>query len=58
MAPSAAVPLVRAPRPESVTLPVALQEFPEQQLKAYGRESCIAEKLETIYRLGLANSHM
>jgi predicted nucleotidyltransferase component of viral defense system len=45
------------PPPEEVELPVLLP-LPAPRLRAYPREVVVAEKLETIVKLGLANSRM
>jgi hypothetical protein len=48
---------VVTPRPETITYPVLL-DAPAPQLKAYPRETVIAEKLEAMVSLGLTNSRM
>jgi hypothetical protein len=45
------------PEPQSTVLPVLL-DFPPPRLKAYARESTIAEKLHAMVELGLGNSRM
>lgn len=46
------------PAPQPVVLPVLLVDFPPPRLRAYARESTIAEKLHAMVELGLANSRM
>lgn len=46
------------PAPERVIYPVLLEEFSPPQLRAYPRETVVAEKLETIVLMGIANSRM
>jgi hypothetical protein len=46
------------PGPEAVEYPVMLKEFPGARLKVYPRYSVIAEKLEAMITLGVANSRM
>ena len=45
------------PAPEEVTFPTLL-EAPAPRLRAYSRYTMIAEKFETMVRLGIANSRM
>jgi hypothetical protein len=45
------------PAPELVEFP-ALLDFPAPTLRAYPREAVVAEKLEAIVKLGMANSRM
>jgi predicted nucleotidyltransferase component of viral defense system len=45
------------PAPETVTYPTLL-EMPPPTLRAYPRETVVAEKLETLVQLGMANSRM
>lgn len=45
------------PAPEEIELPVLL-ELPAPRLRAYARETVIAEKFQAIVALGLANSRM
>lgn len=45
------------PEPGSVEFPTLL-EFPAPVLRAYGRETVVAEKLEAMVQLGQANSRM
>ena len=45
------------PAPELVDFP-ALLDFPAPRLRAYPRETVIAEKLEAMVQLGMANSRM
>ena len=45
------------PEPQSTVLPVLL-DFPPPRLRAYARESTIAEKLHAMVELGLGNSRM
>jgi predicted nucleotidyltransferase component of viral defense system len=45
------------PRPSSVTYPVML-EFPAPELRAYSRETVVAEKFQAMVMLGIANSRM
>jgi len=45
------------PAAESVTYPVIL-EMPSPRLRAYPRETVVAEKLEAMVKLGLTNSRM
>lgn len=46
------------PRPDSVEYPVMLEEFPAPHLKTYPRYTVVAEKLEALITLGIANSRM
>ena len=46
------------PAPESVEYPVMLQEFPAPRLRVYPRYTVVAEKLDAIITLGVANSRM
>lgn len=46
------------PAPERAAYPVLLDEFAAPQLRVYPRETVVAEKLETIVLLGIANSRM
>ena len=46
-----------SPAPEEVDLPVLL-DFPRPHLRAYARETVIAEKFQAMVGLGLANSRM
>lgn len=46
------------PGPETVEYPVMLDEFPAPKLRAYPRYTVVAEKLEALIRLGMANSRM
>lgn len=46
------------PGPEAVEYPVMLEEFPGPRLRVYPRYSVIAEKLEAMITLGVANSRM
>ena len=45
------------PKPASLNYPVLL-DFPSPQLKGYTPEAMIAEKLDAMVKLGLANSRM
>lgn len=45
------------PAPEEIVFPVLL-EGPAPRLRAYPRETHVAEKLEALVKLGLANSRM
>ena len=45
------------PRPEKINYPVLL-DFPAPQLKGYTPETSIAEKFQSIVRLGLVNTRM
>ena len=49
---------VITPEAELVDYPVLLNEFPSPQLRAYPRYSVIAEKLDALINLGMANSRM
>ena len=46
------------PDPDDVEYPVILQEFAAPKLRAYPRYTVVAEKLEAITSLGMANSRM
>lgn len=46
------------PAPQEVRYPPLLADNPAPQLKAYPKETVIAEKLEAIVSLGMANSRM
>lgn len=46
------------PAPEFVTYPVLLDDFAAPKLRAYPRYTVVAEKLETIVTLGIANTRM
>lgn len=46
------------PGPEPVEYPTILPELPAPRLRAYPRETVIAEKLEALVTLGIANSRM
>lgn len=46
------------PGPEDVEYPVMLPEFQAPKLRAYPRETVVAEKLEALASLGIANSRM
>jgi hypothetical protein len=46
------------PGPEEISYPTLLEELPAPKLKAYPRASVVAEKLEAIVSLGIANSRM
>ena len=46
------------PAPESVEYPVMLQEFPAPMLRVYPRYTVVAEKLDAMITLGVANSRM
>ncbi|MCK9515846.1 MAG: nucleotidyl transferase AbiEii/AbiGii toxin family protein [Ottowia sp.] len=46
------------PGPEAVDYPVMLSEMPAPKLRAYPRYTVIAEKLEALVALGIANSRM
>lgn len=46
------------PTPESATYPVLLDDFPAPQLRVYPRYTVVAEKIEAIVALGIANSRM
>jgi hypothetical protein len=46
------------PGPENVEYPVMLTEFPSPKLRAYPRYTVVAEKLEALSTLGIANSRM
>lgn len=46
------------PEPEDIRYPVMLPEFPAPKLRAYPRYTMVAEKLETLTSLGIANSRM
>ena len=49
---------VVAPDPELTRYPPILEDNPVPVLKAYPRETVLAEKLEAIVSLGMANSRM
>ena len=46
------------PAPETAIYPVLLEEFPAPVLQVYPRYTVVAEKVETIATLGIANSRM
>lgn len=46
------------PAPETAIYPVLLEDFPAPQLRVYPRYTVVAEKVETIATLGIANSRM
>lgn len=46
------------PAPEMATYPVLLEDFPAPQIRVYPRYTVVAEKVETIATLGIANSRM
>lgn len=46
------------PGPEDIQYPVMLPEFEAPRLRAYPRYTVVAEKLETLASLGIANSRM
>jgi hypothetical protein len=46
------------PSPQEVMFPTLLDGIPAPSLKAYSKETVIAEKLETIVTLGMINSRM
>lgn len=46
------------PAPESATYPVLLDDFPAPLLRVYPRYTVVAEKVEAIVTLGVANSRM
>lgn len=46
------------PAPEETTYPVLLNDLPTPRLRAYPRYTVVAEKLEAITSLGMANSRM
>ncbi|MFE8032369.1 nucleotidyl transferase AbiEii/AbiGii toxin family protein [Thiohalocapsa marina] len=46
------------PGPEAVEYPTILPELPAPRLRAYPRETVVAEKLEALVTLGIANSRM
>lgn len=46
------------PGPEEAVYPTLLDDLPTPRLKVYPRETVIAEKLEAIATLGIANSRM
>lgn len=46
------------PDPETVDYPTLLPELPAPRLRAYPRETVVAEKLEALVSLGIANSRM
>ena len=46
------------PAPEMADYPVMLEEFPAPRLRVYPRYTVVAEKIEAIISLGMANSRM
>jgi len=46
------------PGPLSARYPTLLPDFPAPELRVYPRETVVAEKLQTIVKLGLINSRM
>ena len=46
------------PRPETIEYPTILEEFTAPQLRAYPYYTVVAEKLEALAKLGIANSRM
>ena len=46
------------PAPEAATYPVLLKDFPAPQLRVYPRYTVVAEKVETIVMLGIANTRL
>ena len=46
------------PGPEDVSYPTLLHDLPAPRLRAYPRETVVAEKLEAIVSLGMTNSRM
>ena len=46
------------PGPEEIVYPTLLEDLPPPKLKVYPRASVVAEKLEAIVSLGIANSRM
>lgn len=46
------------PAPELATYPVLLDDFPAPRLRVYPRYTVVAEKVETLVTLGMANSRM
>lgn len=46
------------PGPETVHYPTLLPDLPKPQLRAYPRETVVAEKLEALVVLGIANSRL
>lgn len=46
------------PEPEDIDYPVLLPEMPSPKLRAYPKYTVIAEKLEALVSLGIANSRM
>ncbi|NOY23502.1 MAG: nucleotidyl transferase AbiEii/AbiGii toxin family protein [Acidobacteria bacterium] len=46
------------PAPEDIEYPTLLEEAPSPKLRAYPRYTVVAEKLEAMVHLGLANSRM
>lgn len=46
------------PDPETATYPVLLKDFPAPQLRVYPRYTVVAEKVETIATLGIANTRL
>ena len=49
---------VITPRSETIEYPTILEEFTAPQLRAYSYYTVVAEKLETLIQLGIANSRM
>jgi hypothetical protein len=45
-------------KPESVTYPVIFDDMPAPQLRVYSKYTVVAEKVEAIISLGMANSRM
>ena len=48
---------VIVPLPKEIQYP-ALLNFPSPRLRAYPREAVVAEKLEALVKLGMANTRM
>ncbi|MGM0554540.1 MAG: nucleotidyl transferase AbiEii/AbiGii toxin family protein, partial [Pseudomonadota bacterium] len=46
------------PGPDAIELPVILPDMPAPRLRAYPRATVVAEKLEALVSLGIANSRM
>jgi len=46
------------PAPEFATYPVLIGDFPAPQLRVYPRYTVVAEKVETIVTLGIANTRL
>lgn len=46
------------PAPETAIYPVLLKDFPAPELRVYPRYTVVAEKLETLTTLGIANTRM